>query len=89
MRIIDQIYIDGAFVAPHGEETMELINPATTEVIGRVALGDREDARRAVAAAKRAFPPAFSRTAKVERIDMLRRLHAAVARPRSTSSPGR
>ncbi|MEJ0066472.1 MAG: aldehyde dehydrogenase family protein [Caulobacteraceae bacterium] len=77
MRIIDTVYIDGAFTLPHGGEAFELINPATSQVIGKVTLGDREDARRAIAAAKRAFP-AFSRTTKAERIDMLRRLDAAV-----------
>lgn len=77
MQIIDTIYIDGAFVTPHGSELFELFNPATEQVIGRVRLADADDARRAIAAAKRAFP-AFSRTHKRERIDMLRRMHAAV-----------
>jgi len=78
MRSIDQIYIDGAFVSPHGEETADLFNPATEARIGQVRLGDITDARAAVAAAKRAFP-AFSRTGKAERIALLRRLHDAVS----------
>lgn len=78
MRNITEIYIDGAFVTPHGEEIAELFNPSTEEKIGTVRLGDREDARAAIAAAKRAFP-AFSRTSKAERIDMLQRLAAAVS----------
>jgi aldehyde dehydrogenase (NAD+) len=77
MQIIDRIYIDGAFVTPHGKELFDLVNPATEQVIGRVRLADAQDARRAVAAAKRAFS-AFSRTDRRERIDMLKRLHAAV-----------
>jgi aldehyde dehydrogenase (NAD+) len=77
MRIIDKLYIDGAFVAPHGEEVFDLVSPATEALIGRVILGDVEDTRRAIAAAKRAFP-AFERTTKAERIEMLRRLDAAV-----------
>jgi aldehyde dehydrogenase (NAD+) len=77
MHTIDQIYIDGAFVTPHGEERFDLFNPATEEVIGTVRLADQEDARRAIAAAKRAFP-AFSRTTVAERIALLRRMHAAV-----------
>ncbi len=56
MRIIDRIYIDGAFVEPHGSEVFELINPATSQVIGKATLGDREDTLAAVAAAKRALP---------------------------------
>jgi aldehyde dehydrogenase (NAD+) len=77
MHTIDTIYIDGAFVTPHGEEWFDLFNPATERVIGRVRLADAKDARDAIAAAKRAFP-AFSRTSKRARIDMLRRMHAAV-----------
>jgi aldehyde dehydrogenase (NAD+) len=78
MRDINQIYIDGAFVAPHGTERFELFNPSTEAVIGSVRLGDVEDARAAIAAAKRALP-AWSRTTKAERIALLRRLHDAVA----------
>ncbi|MDR5746562.1 aldehyde dehydrogenase family protein [Caballeronia sp. LZ029] len=77
MHFIDQIYIDGAFVTPHGSELFDLYDPSTEQVIGRVRLADAEDARHAIAAAKRAFP-AFSRTDKRERIDMLKRMHAAV-----------
>ncbi|MDR5781485.1 aldehyde dehydrogenase family protein [Caballeronia sp. LZ065] len=77
MRNIEHIYIDGAFVTPHGDELFELVNPATEQVIGRVRLGDAQDARLAIAAAKRAFP-AHSRTSKRERIDMLKRMHEAV-----------
>ncbi len=77
MQIIDKIYINGAFVRPHGNELFDLYNPATEQVIGRVRLADEADACDAIAAAKRAFP-AFSRTDKHERIDMLKRMHEAV-----------
>jgi aldehyde dehydrogenase (NAD+) len=77
MRNIDQIYLNGSFVTPHGTESFNLFNPATGQVIGKVRLADEEDARSAIAAAKRAFP-AFSRTSKQERIGMLRRLHDSV-----------
>ena len=78
MRHIDKIYIDGAFVNPHGAEVFDLFNPTTGQVIGTVKLADEEDARLAIAAAKRAFP-AFSSTSKAERIEMLQALHDAVA----------
>jgi aldehyde dehydrogenase (NAD+) len=78
MKTIDRIYVDGAFVTPHGTEAFNLYNPASGRVIGQVKLADEQDARDAIAAAKRAFPT-FSRTGKAERIEMLRRLHAAVA----------
>lgn len=78
MHDINKIYIDGTFIAPHGTERFELFNPSTEEVIGTVRLGDVEDARAAVAAAKRALP-AWSQTSKEERIALLRRFHDAVA----------
>lgn len=77
MRDINKIYIDGAFVTPHGTERFDLFNPSTEAVIGTVRLGDVEDARAAIAAAKRALP-AWSRTTKAERIALLRRFHDAV-----------
>jgi len=78
MREITKIYIDGEFVTPHGEDTFDLFNPSTEEKIGTVRLGDRAAAQAAIAAATRVFP-AFSRTSKQERIDMLKRLSAAVS----------
>ena len=77
MHNIDHLYIDGAFVKPHGTERFDLVNPSTEELVGQVVLADRDDARRAIAAARKALP-AFSRTSKAERIAMLKRLHAAV-----------
>ncbi|MDY0746009.1 aldehyde dehydrogenase family protein [Paucibacter sp. R3-3] len=78
LPLIDTIYIDGQFVTPQGTELFDLHNPATEQVVARVRLGDREDARRAIAAAKRAFER-FSRSSVAERIALLQRLHAAVA----------
>src|SRR5580693_8545026 len=71
-------YIDGAFVESHGREVMEILKPTNGQVIGRVTLGDEEDTRRAIAAAKRAFA-SFSRTTKEERSRYLRQLHQAVS----------
>ncbi|SPP95916.1 MULTISPECIES: aldehyde dehydrogenase family protein [Bradyrhizobium] len=76
---IDEIYIDGRFVEPHGTELFDLHNPFTGELTGTVRLGDREDAKAAIAAAGRAFP-AWSRTDKAERIALLHRMHEAVTR---------
>lgn len=74
MKIIDQIYINGGFIAPNGTDTMNLINPSTKEVIGQVTLGDVSDTQKAIAAAKNAFKT-FSKTTISERGDMLQRLH--------------
>lgn len=78
MKNIDTIYIDGAFVTPKGKAQADLFNPATEEKIGTVRLGNEEDARNAIAAAKRAFA-VLARTTPAERIEMLRRLETAVA----------
>lgn len=74
MKTITTHYIDGAFVDSHGREVMDSINPTNGKVIGRVTLGDEQDARQAIAAAKRAFE-SFSLTTKEERSTILRRLH--------------
>src|SRR5579864_1836438 len=71
-------YIDGVWVESHGRDVMDLVSPTTGRVIGRVTLGDEEDTRRAIAAAKRAFA-IFGRSKKEERSEILRRLHEAVS----------
>jgi betaine-aldehyde dehydrogenase len=48
-------YIDGRFVAPHSQRLLDVIDPATQEVIGRVSDGDAADVNAAVTAARRAF----------------------------------
>jgi aldehyde dehydrogenase (NAD+) len=78
MKTLTKHYIDGAFVESHGREVMDIISPTNRKLIGRVTLGDEEDARRAVAAAKGAFS-AFGRTTKDERAEFLRRLHEAAS----------
>lgn len=78
MRNIDQIFINGEFVTPHGTDRFDLYNPATAQITGQVRLADQQDAERAIAAAKAAFP-AWSQTSKQERIAALKRMHAAVA----------
>src|SRR6476660_1037917 len=74
LRTITTHYIDGSFVESHGREVMDVIKPTNGQVIARVTLGDEEDTRRAIAAAKRAFAT-FGRTTKEERAKILRRLH--------------
>src|SRR5229473_2625945 len=78
VKTITTHYIDGAFVESHGREVMDIIKPTNGQVIARVMLGDEEDTRRAIAAAKRAFAT-FGKTTKEERATTLRRLHQAVS----------
>jgi aldehyde dehydrogenase (NAD+) len=71
-------YIDGAFIESHGQQVMDIVKPTNGQVIARVTLGDEEDTRRAIAAAKRAFA-SFGRTSKEERLGYLRQLHKAAS----------
>jgi len=74
---IHQAYIDGTFVPVQGSERLEIVNPATEQVIGTVTLANRDDAKRAIDAANRA-QPGLAGSTKAQRIEMLKRLEAAV-----------
>ena len=50
-----KLYIDGAWVDSEGDEVIEVVNPATEQVIGRVPQATRGDVQRAIAAARKAF----------------------------------
>jgi aldehyde dehydrogenase (NAD+) len=50
-----QLFIDGRYVESSGDATSAVTNPATEEQIGLVPVGTVADARRAVAAARKAF----------------------------------
>jgi aldehyde dehydrogenase (NAD+) len=50
-----QLLIDGKFVDAASGKTFETINPATEEVLARVAEGGKEDVDKAVKAARRAL----------------------------------
>ena len=65
-----QFYIDGKWVDPVEPRTLDVINPATEEVYGRISLGSAADVDVAVAAAKRAFD-SFSTTTREERMALL------------------
>ena len=55
MQTYKELYIGGEWVAPDGSEVIEVISPATEEVIGQVPHASTADADRAVAAARKAF----------------------------------
>src|SRR6266849_1744460 len=78
IKTITTHYIDGAFIESHGREVMDIIRPTDRQVIARVTLGDEEDTRRAIAAAKAAFA-SFGRSTREERAKILRRLHEAAS----------
>ena len=76
MENLRKFYIGGEWVDPISSSTMPVLNPATEEQIGTIALGNAQDADRAVAAANEAFKT-FSLTSKSERLALLRSLKAA------------
>jgi len=65
-----QFYIDGQWVDPAEPCTMDVVNPATEEVYGRISIGSAADVDVAVAAATRAFDT-FSETSREDRINLL------------------
>ena len=69
MRDYLQFYIDGAWVDPVQPRQLDVINPATEEVVGHISMGSAEDVNRAVVAARRAFN-SFGRSSKAERLDL-------------------
>ena len=75
MREYLKFYIDGKWVDPVVLKTLDVINPATEAVCGKIAVGAAADVDAAVMAARRAFP-AWSQTSREERLDVLGRILA-------------
>jgi betaine-aldehyde dehydrogenase len=73
MQVRDKLYIDGAWVAPHGTGSIDVRAAATEEVIARIPEGDADDADAAVAAARGAFE-AWAATAPAERAASLAKI---------------
>ena len=68
---LTKFYINGEFTDPSSNETLGIINPATEEEIGIVALGSIEDVDRAVYSARKAFIVS-SKLSKTDRLDILK-----------------
>ncbi|KQW65535.1 aldehyde dehydrogenase [Phenylobacterium sp. Root77] len=75
MREHLKFYIDGQWVDPVELRTLDVENPATEQVVGRIALGSAADVDKAVAAARKAFAT-WSQTSREERLDVLNRILA-------------
>ena len=65
-----EFYIDGEWVKPIHADTIDVINPATEQIIETISAGSAEDIDRAVSAARRAFD-SFSRSSKEDRVELL------------------
>nr|WP_321458338.1 aldehyde dehydrogenase family protein [uncultured Cohaesibacter sp.] len=70
-----KFFIGGRWVDPISATDLDVINPATEEVIAVISMGSEADADAAVKAASAAFP-SFSQTSKAERIELLENILA-------------
>src|SRR5205823_510281 len=75
----DVLYIGGEWVAPAGGKTIEVVSPATEEVVGVVPEASEADVDRAVQAARKAFDEGpWPQTSPAERAAMLRALSQGI-----------
>ena len=65
-----EFYINGKWVMPDTKDTLDVINPATEEVVATISLGSAKDIDLAVSSAKRAFVT-YSQTPVEQRIELL------------------
>ena len=61
------LFINGKFVAPKGGKTFKTINPATEEVLAKIAYAELADVNLAVTAARNAFTKTWSKLPAAER----------------------
>jgi aldehyde dehydrogenase (NAD+) len=74
---LDRLFIAGEWVLPMGQDRADVVDPASEETLAQIALGNAEDAGRAIAAARRAFA-AWSATSPRDRAALLDRVHALI-----------
>ncbi len=70
MREYLKFYIDGQWVDPATPKTLDVVNPATEAVAGRISMGSAVDVNRAAKAARKAFAT-YSQTTVAERVALL------------------
>jgi betaine-aldehyde dehydrogenase len=79
MRLHEKLFIDGQWVDPATTDTIDVINPSTEEVVGRVPDGTAKDLGRAVKAARKAFDTGpWPRMSPDERADVMAAASAAI-----------
>ena len=75
MREYLKFYIDGQWVDPIEPKTLDVDNPTTEQVSGKIAIGSAADVDKAVKAARKAFAT-WSQTSREERLDLLQAILA-------------
>jgi betaine-aldehyde dehydrogenase len=78
VKTYSQLYIGGAWVAPAGTGTLDIVNSSTEEVIATIPEGTAADVDAAVAAAVRAFA-GWAETPVAERARLLRALQQGMS----------
>ncbi len=79
IRDYDRLFIGGDWVAPEGTGIIEVISPATEEVVARVPEGTEADVDKAVASARSAFDKGpWPRMTPAERSEILAKVAAQV-----------
>ena len=73
MQCREKIYINGEWLSPNGSSLLNVVNPATERVIGRIPGSSAEDVAKAVSAA-RAAAPRWAATPKEDRSAYLAKL---------------
>ncbi|WP_244929208.1 aldehyde dehydrogenase family protein [Nocardioides sp. W7] len=73
-----QMFVDGAFVDAASDATFDSVNPATEEVVARLAVAGERDVDRAVDAARAALDGPWGNTGPRERQRLLMRLAGLV-----------
>lgn len=74
-----QLFIVGQWAPPARGGELEVFNPSTGGVIGRIPAGTAEDVNRAVQEATLAFAGAWSKTTGKQRAEVLKRIAEMVS----------
>ena len=77
MHVHSDLYIGGEWVAATGSDVIEVVNPATEQIIATVPAASPDDADRAIRAARAAFP-SWSQLTVDERVDYVERIADAM-----------
>jgi aldehyde dehydrogenase (NAD+) len=72
-----KFYINGAWVEPKADTTLEVINPATEEPCAVISMGNADDVDAAAQAARAAFP-AWSQSSVEERMAVIQKIMAGM-----------
>jgi aldehyde dehydrogenase (NAD+) len=79
LQAYDKFFIGGKWIEPAGRETIDVVSPATLELVGRVPDATFADMDRAVAAAREAFDLGpWPRMSPDERADIMASISASI-----------